>query len=399
MTKRSTVVLGAVGDVSLSRAIGSKMLEDHMDWPFEKMLPHLKKADVLFGNMESVFIPDDFPREQIDQGVMIAGVGGPEGAAALKRAGFDILNMAANHVLDAGSIGLDHTRKCLEEAGILVGGVGWSQEEARQFKIIEKKGIRFGFLCYAEDSNWTLGHTNPGYAMVDADMIMGDVRAHRDEVDVLVVSIHADMEFVPTPSVPRIELSRRIAQAGADIILEHHPHVPQGIEMVDGSLIAYSLGNFIFDAHTSAYQKKNGPHTADAFLLLVQVDKTGVRSFERVPASILEPPDERPCPLEGAERNAMLAYFDELDRLLHDEAFVRKTWRAVARRRVWDLLSRVPGHDVEWLVQYFIGRACLVQENRNCMEEVMAEAREHWEAQKRSIDPYHRPEFRYRKPS
>lgn len=287
----SAVTLGAVGDISLAGQVAEDALAHGLDWPFEKMRAILGRADVLFGNMESVAIPPDFPREELDPAGLISALPGEEIAAALRRAGFDIMNMAANHVLDAGSIGFDYTQACLENAGIVVGGIGYSQTEARQLKVVEANGLRLGFLCYGEDSNWTLGHTNPGFAYYQLDTVLEDVRRHRPEVDALIVSIHADLEFMPTPSVPRLRNSRAIAEAGATVVLQHHPHVPQGIEMANGCLICYSLGNFVFDAHTDSYMRNNGPHTAHSFVLLAEVTQDGVarssacRSRSRNPRS------------------------------------------------------------------------------------------------------------------
>ena len=103
MAARKTVAVGAVGDISFWGRIGVEMLKRGPDWPFELMRPHLARADVLFGNMESVAIPEDYPRDEIDSEGLISPVPGPDGATALKRAGFDFLNLAANHVLDAGT--------------------------------------------------------------------------------------------------------------------------------------------------------------------------------------------------------------------------------------------------------------------------------------------------------
>ncbi len=164
---------------------------------------------------------------------------------------------------------------------------------------VEAGGLTFGFLCYCEDGNWTLGATRPGPAYYELEPVLEDVAVHRAEVDVLVVSIHADIEFLPTPAPGRIANFRRIARAGADMVLGHHPHVPQGIEMVDGSLVAYSLGNFVFGAHSMDYMKRNGPHTADSLVLLVEVGKGGVGGYERIPCTIPKPPEERPTPAEG----------------------------------------------------------------------------------------------------
>jgi len=398
MTKKDTVTFGAVGDIALWDRTAEDMLVHGMDWPFEKMVPHLSRAEVLFGNMESVFIPDDYPRDEIDPKGLVSLLPGPEAASALKRAGFDFLNLAANHVLDAGRVGLDHTVRCLEEADILTGGVGYSQAEARRLVVLEKGGLTFGFLCYCEDNNYTLGHTEPAPAYYTRQAVLEDVTAHADEVDVLVVSIHADLEFMPTPSVPRRDAARAVAEAGADLILQHHPHVPQGVEFVNGSLIAYSLGNFVFNAHTSDYMKNNGPHTADATLLLVEVGRDGVHSFERIPARIEEPPEQRPHPLEGRARARQLEYYAELDALLADEAFVKRTWREVARKHLMTYIKRAAERDIDSIMEELVGRLCLVAENRNWMEEILNEAREHWEAQKHLNDPLHRPHYRFQRP-
>ena len=386
---------GAVGDTAFHNHTAEEMLAKGVDWPFEKMQEHLDRADVLFGNLECPFLPDDFPEEEIDPRAMLCNVSASEGAGALKRAGFDFLCLANNHVLDLGSRGLDYTREVLAAEGFQSGGVGDSQEEARQMVTMEKGGITLGFLCYAEDNNYSLGHTNPGPAYYTLDAVREDVAAARGKVDVVIVSIHADIEFMPTPSVPRLEISRKIAESGAHVILEHHPHVPQGVEMVNGCLIAYSLGNFVFNVHTDDYMRNNGPHTGHSFFLLADLSPDGVQSFERVPFTIPEPPEQRPTPLEGAEQEEMLRYLADLDAMLQDAEFVKNTWRETAMRMLRSYLSRLPNYEAEDLIEQFVGRLCLVAENRSWMEEVLAMGREAWEKQQQERDPYHRPHYRF----
>ena len=101
-------------------------------------------------------------------------------------------------------------------------------------RVLERNGIRFGFLCYAEDSNYTLGNLGPSYAYYDLETVLEDIEANRDCVDVIVVSFHGDQENMETPSPQRREEFRALARAGAGIILGHHPHVPQGVEMYEG---------------------------------------------------------------------------------------------------------------------------------------------------------------------
>jgi poly-gamma-glutamate capsule biosynthesis protein CapA/YwtB (metallophosphatase superfamily) len=163
MSNDAHVLFAAVGDIGFHRTLGASLHAKGPDWLFEKMAPALARADLLFGNMESIALPPDFPPDQVDPKGLIAAASGPECAAALKRAGFNFLNMAANHVLDAGTTGMFHTQATLRAAGMVVGGIGRTQTEARQMQIIEKNGLRFGFLCYCEDNNYSLGSAGPGH--------------------------------------------------------------------------------------------------------------------------------------------------------------------------------------------------------------------------------------------
>jgi hypothetical protein len=390
MTKR-TVTFGAVGDIDFSRTCGEQMQANGINWAFEKMLPHLSEADVLFGNMESVLLPPDYPDEQIDPDAL---AGKFDGTPALKQAGFNFLSLANNHVLDGGHVSMFHTREAIEGLGVATGGVGATQEEARRMRVLQAGGLSFGFLCYCEDTNYSLGTRGPCHAYYTPQAVLEDVAAHRHAVDVLVVSIHADLEFMETPSRPRREIFRDLSSAGATIVLGHHPHVPQGVELTDGRLIAYSLGNFYFAAHTSPYMKDNGPHTAHSFLLLAEVGKGGVESFSRVPFQIGQVPEQRPVPADGEEKTQSLAYLRELDRKCRDDDLVRRNWREIALRHLDLYLERVKKMQREDLLEDLLGRLVLVAENRSWVDEVFQAVKENWSAQAGQVDPHHRPNYR-----
>ena len=387
---KKTVTFGAVGDVDFSRTCGEQMAANGALWPFEKMLPHLQRADLLFGNMESVLLPPDYPDEGIDPAGLCDKY---DGTAALKQAGFGFVCLANNHVLDGGHVSMFHTRETVEGRGVATGGVGAAQEEARRMRIVEAGGLRVGFLCYCEDSNYSLGTPGACHAYYTRENVLADVAENRATVDVLVVSVHADLEFMETPSVPRRAAFREIAAAGATIVLGHHPHVPQGVELIDGSLIAHSLGNFYFAAHTDKYMKDNGPHTAHSFLLLAEVSKAGVAGFTRVPFAIREVPEQRPIPLEGRQAEQMLAYFDRLDRMVADDETVRRNWREIALRHLDIYLERVSKLTREDVLEDIIGRLLLVAENRSWVGEVFAEVQQRWARRAGHIDPLHRPHY------
>lgn len=393
MRIKKTITLGAVGDISLSHDGGEQIRQHGFGWPFERMVPHFRKADVLFGNMESVTLPPDYPAAEIDPAGLVSAY---DATPALREAGFDIMTLANNHILDGGSVSMFHTRAIIEKLGIATVGVGRTQREARRMRVLERGGIRLGFLAYGEDSNYTLGTRGPCHAYYTVENVLEDVAANRPLVDVLVVSIHADLEFMETPSVPRRDAARRIARAGASIVLEHHPHVPQGVEMVNGCLIAYSLGNCFFPAHTSQYMKDHGPHTAHSFLLLAEVSRRGVRSFERIPFEIRVPPEERPVPLTGRAAAKAISYLDRLDRMLKDDQAVRRNWRQISLAHLKMYLAGIGNgrYSREQVMEDLLFRLSLVQENRLWFEEAWQAQKEKWDAMMKPVNSFHRPNRR-----
>ncbi|MBN1672890.1 MAG: CapA family protein [Kiritimatiellae bacterium] len=389
------VVLAAVGDVSFSGVPGDAVRANGHAFPFEKIRPWLAEADIRFGNMESILFPADFPAAELD----------PKGltcedsvAPSLREAGFDVMNLAQNHVLDCGTRGLQHTRKRLAELGIGTFGAGLTPEEARRPLVLARNGLRIGFLGYQEDCNYTCGHVGAGPAYLVEAHVLADLRALRPQVDVLVLSMHSDLEFMETPAVWRRDLSRRLAAAGADLILHTHPHVPQGVERRGRSLIAYSLGNCLFAAHSSEYMKAHAPHTAHAFVLRVTLSSEGAGEFERLPFEIGEPPEERPVPMTGARLAAGLAYLAQLDAALADEAAVRENWRRKCLQMLGSCLRRAAGLTPEQFMERWGWILLGIQENRSWMAELGTMAMEQFERQAAAPKPsleYRRPRALY----
>jgi poly-gamma-glutamate synthesis protein (capsule biosynthesis protein) len=390
MARSKTLTIGAVGDIGFKGSTADAVAQNGFAWPFESLQPIFDQADVLFGNMESMILPEDYPDEQIDPAGMISKL---DTTPSLMAAGFDIMNLAQNHLLDGGTIGMFHTARLLKDSGIVVGGVGRTQKQARKLQVIERDGLRIGMLAYCEDNNWILSARGAGPAYYSEETVLADVAAARDKVDVLIVSIHGDLEFMETPSTPRRDSFRRIADAGATLVLGHHPHVPQGIEMRRGRLVAYSLGNCYFAAHSSDYMKENGPHTGHSFVLLAKVRPGKVVSFERVPFEIRKPPNERPVLLGGARRERMLKYFDKLDAACKDDAHVARVWREFSIKMFDIYLERIRTMPREKVWHDLIGRLGLVAENRSWMTELLAAVREDWEKRATGEDELHRPHY------
>jgi poly-gamma-glutamate synthesis protein (capsule biosynthesis protein) len=392
MQSDDTLVIGAVGDVHLGGATERNMLENGFGWPFEHVRDALRGADVLFGNLESVFVHPESPKELARATRMAVGADPEACVRALAEAGFSMLSMANNHVLDAGTLGATHTKAVLEAQGIGVAGFGRTQEEATRLVSVVRKGRRVGLLCYAEDSNYTLGTAGPSHASYRLDHVLHDIRRHRNDVDILLVSVHADLEFLETPSLPRYRAAREMARAGAGLVLMHHPHVPQGVERVDDSLVAYSLGNFVYDAFSDEYVASGGSRTSRSFILLAKFSGTRLDSFEQLPVIIQPAPEERPHAIMGSEATEHSEYLRYLNGLIDDASVVGERWRETVWNFARSHLAALTDEDFDWLVGNYLPRLLFVEENRVVLEEFVQLLRERFQAALRGEPLHQRPE-------
>lgn len=251
------IVLAAAGDVMLTRGVGRVIDEMGVDHPFERVKGLISRADVAFCNLETSISTGGTPIP--GKGIWFRSR--PEAATALARAGFDIVSLANNHILDYDTPSLLDTMNYLARVGVRYAGAGRNIEDARAPSVIEVLApsgqIRVAFLAYNELSfvYWTSAYprmfaatdTVPGTAPMVRAQILEDVKKARELADLVVVSLHWGTEYVSWPSKTHRKLARDIIDAGASLVLGHHPHVLQGFEVYRGGLIAYSLGNFIFD--------------------------------------------------------------------------------------------------------------------------------------------------------
>ena len=239
----------AVGDVLLDRGVADVLASA----PYEELLagiaPLLRKADIAFCNLEFPFVSNPSP---IPKPISFAV--SPPYTALLNYAGFDIVSLANNHTMDCGKNGLVETMRYLRQADIAFCGAGRNEKEATTPTVLTVKGVSIGFLAYCDfppEGIFRLPEA-PSIAVLQDETLIGEVTRAKQNVDILVVSFHWGREFYPWPTARQRRLAEEAVNAGADIILGHHPHVLQSIEVKDfpsgrKALIAYSLGNFIFD--------------------------------------------------------------------------------------------------------------------------------------------------------
>ncbi len=236
------LVLG--GDVMLSRHVG-RLARRRNDpaWPFRDVAGYLAAADVAFVNLESPF--SDRGR-LVERGMVFKAE--PATIEGLRLAGIDVVSTANNHARDCGAYGLEYTLRWLGEHGIRAAGTGVDEQAARAGAVLERNGLRFGFLAYTYDqSNGNHKDRDPRVAMLDAEKMREDVERMRSRAEVVVVSMHAGEEYRARPGREQVEFARAAIEAGARVVAGHHPHVVQPAERYLGGVIFYSLGNLVFD--------------------------------------------------------------------------------------------------------------------------------------------------------
>lgn len=229
------------------------ILDEHgYDYPFEKVQPVLKDSDIVIGNLEGPLTTAETPYNP-DKAYLFKTP--PDKVApALKKAGFTILNLANNHILDYGKQGLIDTIQALESHQLQHVGAGFNIQQARQAHIVQSKGYRLGFLSYSltfPKSFWA-GNNTPGTAFGHEHEIRADVKKLKQITDVVIVSFHWGTEKSTALRDYQPMLAHAAIDEGASIILGHHPHVLQAIENYKHGIILYSLGNFTFGSYSKA---------------------------------------------------------------------------------------------------------------------------------------------------
>lgn len=168
----------------------------------------------------------------------------------LQMQNINLVNAANNHIYDYGPRGIDDTMHYLDSIHVAYVGIGKSLQEAREPVIFTIKGKRLGFLGYfGGTGQFAATDTTSGIAPRYRSYILSDIRELKDKVDFVIVSFHWGIENERYPEEWQVELAGSCIDAGADLIIGHHPHILQGIKRYKKGVIAYSLGNFIFGGH------------------------------------------------------------------------------------------------------------------------------------------------------
>ena len=248
---RQPLRLAFVGDVGLCLRVPELLRRAVSAEEPPSFIRRLRSADLSFGNLEAALHddPSKFPN--------VRTLGHTGDAPLLRELGLDVVTLANNHVLDVGPEGLELTRRTLDDLGIRHFGAGQDLDHALQPLVMEVHGWRIGFVGFVEGRpvthKYAARRNAPGAAYLDAGLIRNAVTELRSRVDLVVVSFHQGVNYVHYASPRQREFVREAVDAGAHLVIGHHPHVLQGWHRWprgDGSgeaPVFYSLGEFLWD--------------------------------------------------------------------------------------------------------------------------------------------------------
>lgn len=240
----SVVRLIAVGDVNLGRQVGQEILRGDTLFPFSFVRDTFATYDIVFANLECTLSDQEGETQHPKNNLIFTGP--PAGGATLKRGGVTVVSTANNHALDYGVRAHAETITYLNNEGVKFTGTSKDSSLLYSPLLFTKHSIRFALLACTDVMNIDDPRWKRFVAEADTGKMLPAIRASRQIADVVIVSYHGGEEYTPKP-VKRTEwFAEQAISAGADLFLGHHPHVPHGIKSINGRIIAYSLGNFVF---------------------------------------------------------------------------------------------------------------------------------------------------------
>lgn len=242
------------------------------------LLPVLREADLRIVNCECALTRAD--RAVWKSGAVFKGT--PAHVDGLTVVPFEVACLANNHVLDHGVPGLRETLRVLDRHGVRTVGAGLSEADACAPLGVTAAGLRVHIVNFSEGEDLTAARGGPGVFGWDIDRVVDTVARCKRRGGVVIAIGHCGLEYVPFPPTYVVEAFRAVADAGADAVIGHHPHVPQGVEVRGGTPILYSLGNFVFYQPVDLHYRKTG------FLVSLGLEENRVTGVDLHPYRITD---------------------------------------------------------------------------------------------------------------
>ena len=302
-TEPPPLTVAAGGDVLGDRGVGQFMDDRGGEAVFAKIAPFLRTASVAFVNLEGP-ISDKGTRASWKEYTFRAR---PALTRGLASAGIDVVSLANNHSVDYGPAALIETIARLDDAGVSHAGAGADAAAASAPALLITPAGIVAVLAFTDiiPGGFAATADAPGVNATEPNRkkILAAVAAAKRKADFVIVSFHWGTEYKPQAGGEQRELAHQVVDAGADLVIGHHPHVIQGLELYRNRVIAYSLGDFVWDHYSR--------ETGETFVLRVTLRPRGQPSVEAVPV-YLDGTSGVPGPVTGAEADVILTRLAKL---------------------------------------------------------------------------------------
>lgn len=239
--RQAKLTIAAVGDISFT---GHWRDTPRFD-AFDQISSIFNKSDIVVANLEGPLYNEN---HSVPGKCTIRG--NTSWAAILKKAGVSIVSLANNHMMDHGESGLFSTISALKEENIEYVGAGDNIREASKPLFKEVNGYRIAFLARTSvivTSPSCAGENTPGVAFLCLEELLDTMRDCRNKADLVILLMHWGLEHYEYPNPEQRAIAKSLIGAGGDIVIGHHPHVLQGFERLGDGVVAYSIGNFLFN--------------------------------------------------------------------------------------------------------------------------------------------------------
>ena len=309
---RETQTIVAVGDIMLSGSAKPFLRKKGYDYSFDDLVLSklIKNADVAFANLECPVTKKGAAYK--DKKFVFRS--DPSSIKAIRKAGFNMLSLANNHIMDCGEEGLSSTINYCLKSGMVCSGAGADITQAYKAGILKRKGVTYGLLSYSmtyPEEFWATS-VGAGAAYGEKSAVIEDIQKTRKEADVVIVSFHWGAELAENPKAYQVAMAHLAIDSGADVVFGHHPHVPQPVEIYKGKPVFYSLGNYAF----GSYSKK----TPISFAARIVLEKNRILSVRIFPVITdnYEVKFKPACAMNNRAKEIIL-YLDEISQAFGTE--------------------------------------------------------------------------------
>jgi poly-gamma-glutamate capsule biosynthesis protein CapA/YwtB (metallophosphatase superfamily) len=256
-----------VGDALIHSTVYQKAAIGNNEYNFDPMFTYIKpivaEYDLAFYNQESIIGGKElglstYPRFNSPEEI----------GDSMVNMGFNLVSLANNHTLDKGEQGIINSTNYWKQKQVMTAGSYNNIEDRNKINVMEKNNIKYALLSYTTLTNGLPIPSGKDYLvnLYNPETVKQDVDKIRNQVDVLMVSIHWGTEYTHTPTAQQEEIANYLSSLEVDIIIGHHPHVVQPIKYINNTMVIYSLGNFI--------SAQIGMNKLIGLMVMVDINKT-----------------------------------------------------------------------------------------------------------------------------